>query len=176
MNIDTRESRPERFDRDLLPSQFDKDMSAADGDSAALICPDSYAEKVPDHIGETVVIAWNASRESLRAVRKAAPFLRTAKKIDIALIDPEVGVDRDGEEPGADIALMLARHGLEVSVSRLPRAGERISEALCSHVHDLGADLLVTGGYGHSRFREYVLGGVTREILQNVPTAVLMAH
>jgi nucleotide-binding universal stress UspA family protein len=137
-------------------------------DAATLICPRGMS-KAP---GDTVLIAWNGGREAMRAVRRAMPFLRRASRIEIAMVDPEAS---DGA-PGGDLALFLSRHGLSVDVTSLAGGGERASDVLRRRILDLGADLLVMGAYGHSRLREIVLGGVTRDFLRDPPVATLMAH
>jgi nucleotide-binding universal stress UspA family protein len=137
-------------------------------DATTLICPKSVS-RAP---GNTVLIAWNGGREAMRAVRRAMPFLRRASRIEIAMVDPEAS---DGA-PGGDLALFLSRHGLSVDVTSLTGGGERASAVLRRRILDLGADLLVMGAYGHSRLREIVLGGVTRDFLRDPPVATLMAH
>ena len=103
-------------------------------------------------------------------------LLAASSQIDVLMIDPQVAEDRHGEQPGADIARHLARHGLAVNVVALPREGRNDGAAILRHVQDVGADLLVMGGYGHARWREVVLGGATRCILDGARTAVLFSH
>ncbi|NQW10159.1 MAG: universal stress protein [Alphaproteobacteria bacterium] len=143
-----------------------------DGCAATLVCPN----RVVNSVGESILIAWNGSPEALRAVRSALPFLYDGKRIELLLVDPIVGPIDYGEEPGTQVALMLARRGLKVDVTRLPDLGKRTSTVIREHAGNTGADLLVMGAYGHSRFQEFVLGGVTRGILENVPIPVLMSH
>lgn len=139
-----------------------------DGDAATLVCPAGVA-KLP---GERILIGWNGDREALRAVRRAMPLLRGARTVEIAVVDPGGGAG----EPGADLAVFLARHGIGVDITTHARAGQGVGELLLRRAVDIDADLLVMGAYGHSRFREYVLGGVTREMLEDAPVPVLMAH
>lgn len=139
-----------------------------DGDAAALVCPENVS-RMP---GERVVIGWNGDREALRAVRRALPFLRGAARVEIAIIEP-TGSDGD---PGADLAVFLARHGIGGEITTHPLGGRSVSEVFRQRVTDCDADLLVMGAYGHSRFREYVIGGATRDVLQSAPVPVLMAH
>ncbi|HEU0223257.1 MAG TPA: universal stress protein [Paracoccaceae bacterium] len=148
------------------------DGALYDGDVPVLVCPPAPVAQ----IGARVVIAWNGTRESMRAVRRAMPFLLTAEAVELVLVDPEIGDPGEGEEPGAAIALKLSRHGIDVEVARLPSLGRPVAEVLRQHIADRGADLLVMGAYGHSRLREFVLGGTTRDILRDVPVPVLMAH
>lgn len=139
-----------------------------DGDAAVLVCPETPAQHAPRNI----LIAWNGSRESIRAVRRALPLIEKAEAVEIAVFDPPSW----DLAPGEALATMLARRGLAVTVQIRPSQGERVSEALRQRLVELGADLLVMGAYSHSRFREYILGGVTREMLEDVTIPVLMAH
>lgn len=129
----------------------------------------------PTTCAERVMIAWNASRESARAVRDAMPLLEQAKSVDVVCFRP-AQEGSHGELPGADIGLHLSRHGIKVGVQILEGQSIDVGNALLSHVADKGADCLVMGGYGHSRLREAVLGGATRTILQSMTVPVFMAH
>lgn len=128
-----------------------------------------------------ILLCWNASREASRAVSAAIPLLKRADSVHIAVFDPEESSAVHGAQPGADIALYLGRHGVDSTISvcrsdhRLGRPGD-IGKALLAHAADLGCDLLVMGAYGHSRFRETILGGVTRTVLQEMTIPVLMVH
>ena len=127
-------------------------------------------------VGKTVIVCWNASRESARAAGDALPFLRDADKVIVLVIDPEVSADGHGQEPGADVALWLARHGVNVTVQRDVAADARVGETILSRAADCGADLIVMGVYGHSRLREFVLGGASRTLLASMTVPVLMSH
>jgi nucleotide-binding universal stress UspA family protein len=124
---------------------------------------------------KSVVIAWNESLEALTAVRAAMPFLAQAAKVNIAIIDPPKHAS-DRSDPGGNIAELLARHGIRSDISVLAKTMPRVSDVLVRHVRDTDADLIVMGGYGHSRFREAILGGATRNMLEIAPVPVLMAH
>jgi nucleotide-binding universal stress UspA family protein len=129
----------------------------------------------PETTGEKVMIAWNASRESARAVKDSMPLLERAKSVEVVCFRPE----RDGshgELPGADIGLHLSRHDISVDVQVLEGSGIDVGNALLSHISDRGSDLLVMGCYGHSRLREAVLGGATRTILGSMTVPVLTVH
>ena len=130
----------------------------------------------PSTVGKTVMLCWNASRESARAAADALPFLRAAEKVIVLVVDPEVSAAGHGQEPGADVALWLARHGVKVTVQRDVAADAQVAEVILSRAADHGVDLIVMGIYGHSRLREMVLGGVTRDILQHMTVPVLMSH
>lgn len=127
-------------------------------------------------IGRTVMLCWNASRESARAAADALPFLCAAEKVIVLVIDPEVSADGHGQEPGADVALWLARHGVNVTVQREVAADAKVGETILSRAADLDADLIVMGVYGHSRLREFVLGGASRTLLESMTVPVLMSH
>lgn len=122
------------------------------------------------------VIAWKPTREAARAVADAMPLLKMANTVDVLIVDPVVGEAGHGGEPGADIAAHLARHGLKVEVVTRPRMNYSVAYALLDHARMVGADLLVAGGYGHSRLREAMLGGTTRELLQTAHLPVLFSH
>lgn len=106
----------------------------------------------------------------------ALPLLKKATRVEVAVFETPDDVDiAHGQQPGADIGLWLARHGVNIEVKYLPtRVGA--GEALLSHAADIGADLIVAGGYGHSRWRETALGGVTRTLLGSSPVPVLLSH
>lgn len=136
-----------------------------------LIIP--YAGTFPT-IGRTVAIAWSETREAARAAGDALALIDPAASVTVlSIARPGTQIDI----PGAEIAAHLARHGLAVTAARTISDGS-ISEAdaLLSYVADLGADLLVMGGYGHSRVRELTLGGLTRGVLQHMTLPVLMSH
>lgn len=125
-------------------------------------------------IGKRVLIAWNASREATRAVTDAIPLLQMAETVHVMSINPNPG--EHGKVPGADIGLYLARHGVRVEVKADHGAEIDIGNELLSRAADLDADLIVMGGYGHSRLKEWVLGGATRTILESMTAPVLMSH
>jgi nucleotide-binding universal stress UspA family protein len=126
--------------------------------------------------GERAIVAWDASREAARAVNDALPLLERAKAVAVVTINPREQPFGHGEEPGADIGLHLARHGIKVEVERVEARDLDTANAILSHLANAGADLLVMGAYGHSRLREVVLGGVTRTILAEMTVPVLMSH
>ena len=123
-----------------------------------------------------VVLAWQPTREATRALHDALPLLSRDSEIDVLMVDPQIAEGRHGDEPGADIALHLARHGFQVRVVPLPRRDANEGITLLRHVAEVKADLLVMGGYGHSRWREVVLGGATRTVLHDANTPVLFSH
>lgn len=127
------------------------------------------------HVGDKVLIAWDGSMEATRAVTNAIPLLKQAKLVQVAVFNAATRPNVHGAQPGADIALYLARHGIRVEVTE-QKTGIDIGNALLSLASDESSDLIVMGGYGHSRFREMLLGGVTRTILESMTVPVLMSH
>lgn len=127
-------------------------------------------------LGNRALIAWNASAEALQAVRGALPLLKRAQAVELVVFNPASRPDLYGAEPGGDMALYLARHGVKVDVMTEEIGAADTGSALLSLAANLGSDLLVMGCYGHSRFREMLLGGVTRTILQSMTVPVLMAR
>jgi len=123
---------------------------------------------------DRVVVCWDGSRAAARATGDAMPFLTRAKKVDVVTIGAAPA--KSEEVPGADLAQHLARHGRNVGLQHLAVADIDTTSAILSYVADAGADLIVMGGYGHSRLREFVLGGVTRGILGSMTVPVLMSH
>lgn len=135
-----------------------------------------YAGTWPTPLATSVLVGWDASREAARALADALPLLQRARSVQVAVFEAPQDLDpRHGDLPGTDIALWLARHDVRVDVQRVV-TGVPVGEALLSHAADLQADLIVSGGYGHSRFRETMLGGVTRTLLRSSPVPVLMSH
>ena len=127
-------------------------------------------------LGQRVSVAWDASREAARAVNDALPILQRAQAVGVVTVNPRKGPFGHGEQPGADIALHLARHGIKVEVQRVESRDVDVANTILSHIADRSSDLLVMGAYGHSRLRELVLGGVTRTILHDMTVPVFMAH
>ena len=134
-----------------------------------LIIP--YAGKFPK-IGARVLVAWNGSRESARAVHDALPMMAGAKKVTILSVNPK----KSDHVPGADIAAHLVRHGLKVDVMQRVAPDLKVVESVLGAATDIGADLVVMGAWGHSRLRELALGGATREMLKRMTVPVLMSH
>lgn len=142
------------------------------GEVPVLVVPDDKA--MPETV-EDVVIAWNDSSEALRACRAAMPFLKTAQNACITIIDPPAhGPDRS--DPGGGLSQWLARHDVRTEISVLARTMPRVSDILNRQVVDKGAQMIVMGAYGHSRFREAIMGGATRHMLEVADVPVLMMH
>lgn len=129
-----------------------------------------------DGVGRRVAVAWDASREAARAVADMLAVVPHGGTVHVVMVDPVVAPEHHGEEPGADIATALARHGLRVSVDALPASGRSFAEIFLAHAREIGADLLVAGAYGHSRLREILIGGATRDLMEMTDRPLLMAH
>ena len=128
-------------------------------------------------IGERVLVAWDASRLATRAVNDALPFLKQAKKVLVLAVNPHRGGEQGhGEIPSADICLHLARHGVNPKAEHILAEDIAVGDMLLSRAGDEGIDLMVCGAYGHRRFRELVLGSVTRHLLRHMTMPVLMSH
>lgn len=123
---------------------------------------------------DRVIVCWDGSLNAARAVNDALPFLTRAKAVDVVTIDTKE--DKTGEIKGVDIALHIARHGLKVELRRINAGDVDVANVILSDVADRDADLIVMGGYGHSRLREFVLGGATRGILSSMTVPTLMSH
>ncbi|MEQ8294533.1 MAG: universal stress protein [Roseovarius sp.] len=165
----------------IVPQPYGEDRGAElepateavlfDGRTPALIVPRSVAPRPP----KRVVVGWNESAEALAAVRAAMPVLRGAEVAHLAIIDPPThGPTRS--DPGGMVSQYLSRHGVKVEIDVLSKTLPKVSDILLRHATDVGADLLVMGAYGHSRFREAIFGGATRSMLEEATLPVLMAH
>jgi nucleotide-binding universal stress UspA family protein len=129
-----------------------------------------------ERVGQRVLVGWNASREASRAVHDALPLLLAAEQVSVFAVNPRPGLDGHGEEPGADIARHLARHGVSLRVEHAIAHDIGDGDVILNRAAEISADLLVVGGYGHSRLRELILGGVTRTLLRQMTLPVLMSH
>lgn len=150
------------------------DWLAMDSGRPVLIVPKAG---VLGSIGERVVVAWNNSRESARAVFDALPLLMRAQAVTILSVEESAKPEVTSEIAGAEIGATLARHGVKVEVQQVkPGARGDAGVELLAQVAAHRADLLVMGCFGRSRLREFVLGGASRHVLQNATVPVLMAH
>lgn len=129
----------------------------------------------PQEFGRRMVIAWNGSREAARAVHDSLPLLRQAESVWIVSINAEA--ESEGEPaPAAQLARYLADHGIKAEPQALQSEDMRAADLLLSRIADLGVDSLVMGCFGHSRLREFVLGGMTRDVLRYMTVPVLLSH
>ena len=132
-----------------------------------------YIQKAPLKL-DNIMVCWDGSKPAARAIGDALPLLAKAGRVEIVIVTNERG--KKDEIEGADMGQHLARHGLKIDVHRIAGGGIDVADALLSHAADSGADFMVMGGYGHSRLREFVLGGVTRSILRSMTIPVLLSH
>ncbi|MBB6303724.1 universal stress protein [Rhizobium leucaenae] len=138
-----------------------------------LVVPKRYTASLRPR---TVLVAWNSGNEASHAVRIAMDQLTAAQNVCVTMVDPHASIRRNGEEPGADIATFLVRHGAHVSIDILASGGKAIAEVLRQHAADIGADLIVIGAYGHSRMRERIFGGTTRSMLDAATIPLMMTR
>ncbi len=141
--------------------------------SPVLVIPSGWKS---ESIGNKILVGWNASREARRAVADALPFLVAASSVTLLVVDSEERAGRHGEEPGADIALYLARHGARVEVEQVLSKGTPVADIILSFARDHGMDLIVIGAYSHARSVEMLFGGVTRTLLKLAPVPLLMSR
>lgn len=132
-----------------------------------------YVQKDPVKLNH-IVCCWDGSATAARAIGDAAPLLARAKTVELLIVT--TGSDNSGEEIGADMAAHLARHKLNVTLQRITATDIDVGNAILSYAADRAADFLVMGGYGHSRWREFLLGGATREVLSSMTLPTLMSH
>ncbi len=123
---------------------------------------------------DRVMVCWDGSRAATRAIADAMPFLKKSKQVEIVMVSAKK--PKDDEIAGADLGQHLARHGLKVDVKRITSTEIDVPSTILSYAADSSADMIVMGGYGHSRLREFILGGVTRSILETMTVPVLMSH
>ena len=138
-----------------------------------LIIPSGWKS---ESIGNKILVGWNASREARRAVADALPFLVAASSVTLLVVDSERRAGRHGEDPGADIALYLARHGARVEVEQVLSQGAPVADIILSYAAEHGVDLIVIGAYSHARPVEMMFGGVTRTLLKEAPVPILMSR
>jgi nucleotide-binding universal stress UspA family protein len=139
----------------------------------ALIAPPGWTGT---GIGKRIVVAWDASREATRALSEADDILEFAEAVTVLTVDAKPKMFGHGDQPGANIAAHLTRRGLPAEVRNVDSKGRAASLAILEEATSLGADLIVMGGYAHSRLRELVFGGATRELLRTATVPLLMAH
>ncbi|MBX5135359.1 universal stress protein [Rhizobium lentis] len=124
----------------------------------------------------SVLLAWDSSDEASRAARQSLDLLKQADTVYVTMVDPVARMRANGEEPGADIAAYLARHGVKVQVDRIASGGRQAGEVLRQHAVDISADLIVMGAYNHPRWRQTIFGGVTRSMIEESTMPIFMAH
>ena len=121
-----------------------------------------------------VMVCWDGSRAATRAIGDAMPILEKAKQVDVVIVAAKEA--KTNELSGADLGQHLARHGIKVDVKRITSPDIDTASTILSYAADASTDLIVMGGYGHSRLREFILGGVTHAIFESMTVPVLMSH
>lgn len=125
---------------------------------------------------DRIFVAWDSSDAAASAVHAALPYLKEAKEIVIACIDPIVTAERDGQDPGTDVAAWLSHHGCKVTVSQFPSGKRDVAQCIQDRATEFGANLVVMGAYGHARMIQTVFGGTTKTMLEQTDLPVLFAH
>ena len=143
-----------------------------EGQAPVLVVPDGAT---PLAEAKTVSVAWNESAEALVAIRAALPILKEADLVRVVVVDPAThGPNRS--DPGGMLSQFLSRHGVKVEIDVLSKTLPRVSDVIMRHAKDTDCDMVVMGAYGHSRFREAILGGATRNMLEQTEIPIFMAH
>lgn len=156
----------------LTDSDASLEAALFDGGAPMLVVPQSG---LAADYGRRVMVGWNQSEEAMTAVRRALPLMQKADLVEITVIDPSPhGPERS--DPGGALCHMLARHGVRCEIAVLARTLPQTSQILMQRAMDTGADLLVVGAYSHSRFRQSILGGTTRNLLSQCKIPILMAR
>jgi nucleotide-binding universal stress UspA family protein len=175
-------SRARFADLVILPKPYGKEHGAEmeptieaalfEGQAPVLVVPEGGK---PLSSPKSISIAWNESAEALTSVRAALPLLKEADLVRVVVIDPpKHGPNRS--DPGGLLSQFLARHGIRVEVDVISKTMPRVSDGLMRHARDTDTDMIVMGAYGHSRFREAILGGATRNMLEMAEIPIFMAH
>ena len=154
-----------------LPSDWSAEALLIATGVPFLLLPEPWTGSAAEH----VVVAWNASREARRAIADALPFLVGALSVTILVVDPQKN-PRHGEEPGADVAHYLTRHGAKVVVEQVQSHGDPIANVILAYAERHNTDLIVVGAYSHARTTEMIFGGVTRSLLRDAAVPLLIAH
>jgi nucleotide-binding universal stress UspA family protein len=153
-----------------LPESLIAEAALFESGRPVLIVP--YIQKTGIKL-DRVMLCWDGSRNAARAISDAMPFLQQAGKISIVTID---STERRNTIRGTLIAEHLARHQLKVDLNPIVAPDHEVASVILSQAADSATDLIVMGGYGHTRLREFVLGGATRDMLASMTVPVLMSH
>ena len=135
-----------------------------------LVCPPTPVGEM----GRKILVAWNGDQEAMRAIRAAQPILKTADQVEVVMVEPRR--TNDASAPGFALMAMLTRQGVNAILSPISKTADTVSDTLRQKALEMGADMIVMGAYGHSRFRERLLGGATREMLAKAEVPVMMTH
>jgi nucleotide-binding universal stress UspA family protein len=155
----------------IAPEDLIIEAALFDSGRPVIVVP--HIRKAPLKLGR-VLVAWDGSRAAARALGDAMPLLTRAAAVEVVIVT--TAPTKSDEIPGADVAEMLARHRVTVELRRIGAAGISVADTILNHASDTAADLIVMGGYGHSRLREFVLGGTTRAIVTSMTAPVLLSH
>jgi nucleotide-binding universal stress UspA family protein len=164
-------ARPQHIDEASDTSSLAESLISRSGRPIILFPPNHKASRV-----RRILVGWNATRESIRAVADALPLLARADTVEILIVDSQHQRERHGQEPGADIARHLLLHGAKVDVQLLSSGGQDVGRVLLSQAAAFGADLLVMGAYSHAKLQEWIFGGITRTVLYEADLPVLMSR
>ena len=164
-------ARPDPAGQTADPPGLVESLVLTSGRPIIILPPRSMASRV-----RRILVGWNGAREAVRAVADALPLLVRAEAAEVLVVDPERHRASHGQEPGADIARHLARHGAHVEVRRLSSGGEDVGRLLLSQAAAFDADLVVMGAYGHSHLTEWVFGSVTQTVLRKAGLPVMMSR
>lgn len=130
----------------------------------------------PATTAKRIFVAWDSGETAARAVHVALPYLKEAESITVGCFDPVVSEERDGVNPGSELAKWLSHHDCNVTVTQYPSGGKEIGQSIQDRAKEIGADLIVMGAYGHARLLQAVFGGTTRTMIDQINLPVLMAH
>lgn len=155
-----------------LPEQMSPERILLASGVPLLVVPNAWKGET---IGNRILVGWNATREARRAISDSLNFLVAAKSVTVLVIDP-TSRRQHGDEPGADIAMQLARHGAHVDVEQVSSSGIPVAQVILDYALKRASDLLVIGAYSHARLTEILLGGVTRTLLAQMPVPVLISR
>ena len=154
-----------------LPSDWSAEQLLLVTGTPVLLVPIAWQGEA---IGDTVLIAWNRSREARRAVNDAIPFITPASGVVILVVDGDRDAERYGEEPGLNLVDHLSRHGIGATITCVSSEGASIAEKILDQATKGGADLLVIGAYSHPRTTQLLFGGVTRSLLSQARLPLLI--
>ena len=158
--------------KDLNPDVYKAASNGVLFDSPISLALNDAALRKP----KRVFLAWNTELPASRAAHRALPILKQADEVIVGCVDLKASEDGNGEDPGADVARWLSHHGCDVTVAQYPSGGQPTSNIIKQRASEAGANLVVMGAYGRSRLREFILGGTTREMLEQSEIPVMMAH
>ena len=161
-----------------MPDALNPETIAMETGVPVLILPQGWTPTDGTEAIDTILVAWNGSREARRAVADAMPFLTAATQVHLLIVDGETktGTEPQAGAPGADVAHYLARHKVPVEIDLQPSYSRPINEVIVSRARHLKADLVVIGAYSSGRTAQRFFGGVTRSLLAHAPVPLLISH